>query len=86
MIFMLSIDLRKLISYTERVKDMIMEDVIEMELVAKKIFKLCCLHETSISPSLWTLCVITPVHTKKCLNYIVYMKPLFLPVYGHCVL
>ena len=35
-IFILSIDLRKLISYTVRVKDIIMEDVIEMELVAKK--------------------------------------------------
>ena len=54
---MLNIDLRKLISYTERVKDMIMEDVIEMELVAKK-----------------------------CLNCVVYMKTLFLLVYGHCVL
>ena len=63
-IFILSIDLRKLISYTVRVKDIIMEDVIKMELVAKKMFKLCCLHDKSMSPSLWTLCVITPVHTK----------------------
>ena len=63
-IFILSTYLRKLISYTVRVKDIILEDVIEMELVAKKMFKLCCLHENSVSPSLWTLCVITPVHTK----------------------
>ena len=51
---MLSIDLRKLISYTVRVKNMIMEDVIEMELVGKKclgcvvytkMFRLYCLHE-----------------------------------------
>ena len=55
-IFILSIDLRKLISYTVWVKDIIMEDVIEMELVAKKMFKLCCLHDKSMSPSLWTLC------------------------------
>ena len=46
-IFMLSIDLRKLISFTVWVKDMVMEDVIEMELVAKKMFKLYCLHENS---------------------------------------
>ena len=63
-IFMLSIDLRKLISYTVRVKDMIMEDVIEMDIVAKTMFKLYCLHENSISPSLWTLCVLLSTFTK----------------------
>ena len=35
-ICMLSIDLRKLISYIVLVKDIIMEDVIEIELVSKK--------------------------------------------------
>ena len=68
-IFILSIDLRKLISYTVRVKDIIMEDVIEMEQVAKIMFQLCCLHDKSMSPSLWTVCVITPVHTKLGLGF-----------------
>ena len=63
-IFMLSINLRRLISYTVRVQDITMDDVNEMEHVAKKMFKLCCLHDNSMSPSLWTLCIITPVHTK----------------------
>ena len=63
-IFLLSIYLRKLISYTVRVTDITMEVVVEMEVVGKKMFKLSCLHGTSISPSLWTLCIMTPVHTK----------------------
>ena len=52
---MLSINLRRLISYTVRVQDIAMDDVNEMEHLAKKMFKLCCLHDDSMSPSLWAV-------------------------------
>ena len=61
--FFQSINLRKLISFTVRVVDISVEDVTEMGVVAKKLFKLICLHDP-ISPSLWTLCVIAPAHAK----------------------
>ena len=35
-----------------------------MEIIAKKLYKLCCNNESSITPSLWTLCVVSPSHTK----------------------
>ena len=37
-------------------------------LSSKLLFKLSCLCDHSISPSLWTFCNAAPVHTKICLN------------------
>ena len=62
--FIQSINLRKLISYSVRIVDITAEDVAEMAVVAKQMFRISCLHDP-ISPSLWTLCVITPAHTKE---------------------
>lgn len=64
-IFLESIFLRQLISHSVRVTDISMENLIKMISIGQKLFKLHCMHETvNPSPSLWTLCIVAPVHAK----------------------
>ena len=64
-IFIQSIFLRQLISFTVRVTDICQEDLLKMKSIGIKLFKLHCIHESGPpTPSLWTLCIITPVHSK----------------------
>ena len=50
-IFAQSLYLRPLISYTVRVIDITLENITHMEIVAKKLYKLCCNNESSITAS-----------------------------------
>ena len=61
-----SIYLRKLLSYTVRITDFNEEDLLDMKNVANVLFKACCSFEGKISPSLWTLCIVAPIHAENC--------------------
>ena len=63
-----SILIRKILSIFVRIIGVGESDVCEMTENAKLLFKLSCLCDQSISPSLWTFCNAAPVHTKICLS------------------
>ena len=63
-----SLYLRKLLSYTVRITDFSLEDFNLMKTAAKDLFKTCCMFDSKISPSLWTVCNASPVHAKICLS------------------
>ena len=63
-VFMESIYLRKLVSLSVRVTDISMEDLNEMENVARKLFKIHCIHDSSMTPSFWTFCIIAPANSR----------------------
>ena len=61
--------IRLMVSYCARITQFKNEDLQEMERVGKLLFKVSCLFD-NLSPSLWTLCCVTPVHAKLCFqNY-----------------
>ena len=65
-----SVYLRKVLSYTVRITDFSVEDLNLMKKTAKDLFKICCMFDSKISPSLWTVCNASPVHAEICLtNY-----------------
>ena len=46
------------------------EDLNLVKKTTKNLFKTCCMFDLKISPSLWTFCNASPVHTESCLtNY-----------------
>ena len=63
-----SIHFRNLLSYTLRISDFDLQDLRKMKHEAFYLFKCCCLFDSKILPSLWTLCDIVPFHADKCLN------------------
>ena len=63
-----SIHLQNLLSYTLRISDSDLQDLRKMKHEAFYLFKCCCLFNSKILPSLWTLCNIAPFHVDKCLN------------------
>ena len=63
-----SIHLRKLLSYSVRITDFNFEDLADMKRTGKALFKACCLFDSKVSPSLWTLCNAAPVHAEICVN------------------
>ena len=63
-----SIHFRNLLSYTLRISDFDLQDLRKMKHEAFYLFKCCCLFNSKILPSLWTLCDIVPFHADKCLN------------------
>ena len=63
-----SIYLRKILSYTVRITDFNAQDLIFMKKTATDLFKMCCVFDSKISPSLWTVCNASPVHAEICLK------------------
>ena len=65
-----SVYIRKLLSYTVRITDFSLEDLNFMKKTAKDSFKICCMFDSKISPSLWTVYNASLVHAEICLtNY-----------------
>ena len=60
--------LRKIHSLSVRIIDFDKAMANEMELVGRKLFKASCLFEQKVSPSLWTVCNISPTHARVCLE------------------
>lgn len=63
-----SVLIRRVLSIFVRITGIGESEVCEMAKDAKLLFKLSCLCDQSISPSLWTFCNAAPVHTKICLS------------------
>ena len=63
-----SIYLRKILSHTVRITDFNAQDLIFMTKTATDLFKTCCVFDSKISPSLWTVCNASPVHAELCLK------------------
>ena len=63
-----SVYLRKVLSYTVRITDFSVEDLNLMKKTAKDLLKICCMFDSKISPSLWTVCNASPVHAEICLS------------------
>ena len=66
-VFYESIYLRKIISYSVRIEDLVDFDFQEMIDIGRCLFKCCSLYDTSVSPSLWTFAVASPHH---CIDYV----------------
>ena len=66
--FYIMIHIRKLISFSVRLNDFSPSDLEEMMVCGKKLFKACCLLETTTTPSMWVLCNVAPVHAKETLS------------------
>ena len=61
-----SIYLRKILSYTVRITDINSQNLIFLKKTAKDLSKMCCVFDSKISPSLWTICNASPVHAEIC--------------------
>lgn len=59
-VFYKSIHLRNLLSYTVRITDFNQALLEDMEIEAKKLFHACSTFDLRMSPSMWTLCHISP--------------------------
>ena len=57
-----SIYLRKILSYTVRITDFNVKDLIFIKKTATDLFKMCCVFDSKILPSLWIVCNASPVH------------------------
>ena len=55
-----SIYLRKILSYAVRITDFNTQNLIFMKKTAKGVFKICCVFDFKISPSLWTVQYVMP--------------------------
>ena len=64
-VYFQSLNLRKLISFSVRVVDFNEEDVTEMLVAGRKLFRSCCKFDKCLTPSLWTLSNVAPVHSKQ---------------------
>ena len=67
-IFYQSLYLRKIVSFSVRIEDIVLADTIEMEISGQKLFRCAALFDTHISPSLWTFCQVSPKHTQRLLE------------------
>ena len=56
--------MRKLISYSVRLVNFSQSDIDDNILCGRKLFEACCKHSTTMSPSLWVLCIAAPQHAK----------------------
>ena len=63
-----SVYLRKLLSYTVHITDFSLEDLNLMKKTTKDLFKMRCMFDSKISPSLWTVCNASPFHVEMCLT------------------
>ena len=63
-----SIYLRKILSYTVRITDINPQNLIFWKKTAKDLFKMCCVFDSKISLSLWTICNVSPVYAEICLK------------------
>ena len=63
-----SVLIRKLLSFCVRISNFNSDNLKEMGIVARSLFKLSCLRDNRLSPSLWTLCNVTPHHASVCLQ------------------
>ena len=63
-----SVLIRKLLSFCVRISSFNSDNLKEMGIVARSLFKLSCLCDNRLSPSLWTLCNVTPHHASVCLQ------------------
>ena len=57
--------LRRIISYSVRISNFDNNLLALMKHEGKLLFKACCLFDQRISPSLWTLCNVAPVHAEQ---------------------
>ena len=67
-IFHCSILLRKAISLVVRIENFSLTLLEELVDIGKQLFKCCCVFFKKMSPSLWTLCQVAPVHAHITLN------------------
>ena len=63
-----SIHLRSLLSYSVRISNFTHNDLCQMKSEAILLFKACCIFDGKVTPSLWTLCNVVPVHAEACLK------------------
>ena len=61
-----SIYLGKILSYTIRMTNFNVQDLIFMMKTTTDLFTKCCVFDSKISPSLWTVCNASPVHAEIC--------------------
>ena len=61
-----SILMRELLSFCVRITSFNAADLEKMKNIGKKLFTLSCLFDNHMSPSLWTLCNVTPIHASIC--------------------
>ena len=58
------LNVRKLVSYSVRLKNFCQSDLDDNILCGRKLFEACCKHGASMSPSLWVLCNAAPQHAR----------------------
>lgn len=63
--FYRSIYLREVISYSVRIEDITGATLRKMEVAARKLFCASVLVEKSVTPSLWVLCNVAPIHARE---------------------
>ena len=63
-----SICLRKVISLSVRIESFTQDDLQDLFKEARFLFKISCVYDMSISPSLWTLCNCVPFYAKQTLE------------------
>ena len=61
-----SILIRYLLSFCVRITTFNAADLEKMKNIGRKLFILSCLFDNRMSPSLWTLCNVTPIHASIC--------------------
>ena len=61
-----SIHFRYLLSYSVRISDFSQADLDQMIKEAHLLFKVCCLFDQKVTPSLWTLCNVGPFNAEQC--------------------
>ena len=60
--------LRKILSLSVPIVNFNREEVDEMKVIGKQLFKVCCLFDQNVLPSLWTLYNATPIHAQLYFN------------------
>ena len=67
-VFFQSINLRLLVSYSVRIESFDATDIPKMIEVGRKLFRSCCLFDTSITPTVWNFSNVSPLHAKQCIE------------------
>ena len=67
-VFYQCIHLRRLVSYSARITDISADDIKEMHKAGRNLFRSQCFYDSSVTPSLWSLCNAAPAHSKQLLN------------------
>ena len=57
--------LRNVVSYSVRIESFDENIISAMREDGKSLFKACCIFDQRVSPSLWALCLVAPVHAKE---------------------